>query len=261
MAVQVYLEEMEGCRGYFDWIVGKVTGIDGFKSEAFRRDTPVGVGKGSDEEIGAGKSTGKGTGNGTGEHLGSGADGNFGNSCAKLGPLVDICSVMFDTDFIWDNGMKEDEIRATDAMELRRRYSEEEGLESGKSAHDIDRIWKSICGKCSVLELIVGMCFRMDEMVNEDEDGAMVGIFFGILVRNLGFDSSKDLNAEDGKEILRRFLQRKYSTDGSGGGLFPLKKWDPKSGGKDQREVPIWYQMNTWLNEHLDEDEHFIVPV
>jgi len=97
----------------------------------------------------------------------------------------------------------------------------------------------------------------------------MVGMFFRILITNLGFsemndtckDGSKAADSEeekdDRKAVIDRFLRREYSQDGSGGGLFPLAKWSQERGSKDQRKVSLWYQMNAWLSEHLDEEERF----
>ena len=153
------------------------------------------------------------------------------------------------------DGIEEDTIRATDAMGLRRRYADETGANLGKSERDIDRIWKSIHGKCSVLEFLLQLCIRLDTMVNEEEPEAMVSQFFGILLGNLGICEG---DSEDAlKDKIIRFLDRKYNADGSEGGLFPLKNWSEKTH-QDQRKVSIWYQMNTWLAEHLDDEEHFL---
>ena len=110
------------------------------------------------------------------------------------------------------------------------------------------------------MELIFTICVRLDEMVNEGEEGAMIPLFFIILVTDMGLvPIEKTEHQEDiWKARISRFMNRDYNADGSGGGLFPLKKWSEKSD-RDQRKVSIWYQMNAWLNENLDEDEHFMI--
>ena len=254
MAVQIKVDEMNGCLSYFDWMMDNICSDSGECNGE-----------------GIGKCTVKRTVNGS-------------EKCAR-DSIVESCRVMFETDFICYPGnedtIKNDEIRAKDAMELRHRYAEEVGKNANKTKIEIDRIWKSVHGNCSVLELILMLCVRLDEMVNEEESGSMVGLFFNILTTNLGFISCKMANSEEEKsrqngEIAQtkecaddrnaiilagidRFLMRKYNADGTGGGLFPLKKWSSERGSKDQREVPIWLQMNAWLSEHLDEDEHFLV--
>lgn len=179
-------------------------------------------------------------------------------NCADEKPFVELLGYLFDRDFTVVNDItvgKDDEIRAIDAMELRRTYAEEVGKEKGKSDRDIDRIWKSVHGKCSVLEFILQMAFRLDSMINEEEPGDMVGMFFEILLKNLGL---KETDSRDiWEEKVDRFLGREYESDGSGGGLFPLRNW-VQSSLKDQREVSIWYQMSAWLNEHLDDEERFV---
>ena len=210
MAVQINLEELKGCRSYFDWITEKL----------------------KDDE---------------------------------RNPDRDICLKLFATDFLWDPAIKEDEIRAADAMEMRKEYSEEVGSENGKTERDIDKIWKSILGKASILEVLFRLCFQLDQMLNEDEPGSMMPLFFGIMMRNLGLDTLKkgvgeNAEADFQKEFdtkIDRFLHRKYNKNGSEGGLFPLKNLAEKSS-EDMQKVSLWYQMNAWLNENLDEDEHFI---
>ncbi len=253
MAVQIKVDEMEGCLSYFDWMMNSIFGYDSCK------DICSDAGKCTEEN--SGKCAVK-----------------FDKECSvnctvnrARDSIVEICRVMFETDFICYPGnedtIKNDEIRAKDAMELRRRYAKEVGKNTNKTKIEIDRIWKSVHGNCSVLELILMLCVRLDEMVNEEESGSMVGLFFNILTTNLGFISCKMANSEEEKNDrnaiilagIDRFLMRKYNVDGTGGGLFPLKKWSSERGSKDQREVPIWLQMNAWLSEHLDEDEHFLV--
>lgn len=249
MAVQIKVDEMEGCLSYFDWMMNSIFGYDSCKDIC------------SD----AWKCTGK-----SDKECSVKASEKCSVKCAR-DSIVESCRVMFETDFICYPGnedtIKNDEIRAKDAMELRRRYAEEVGKNANKTKIEIDRIWKSVHGNCSVLELILMLCVRLDEMVNEEESGSMVGLFFNILTTNLGFISCKMADSEEEKDDrnaiilagIDRFLMRKYNADGTGGGLFPLKKWSSERGSKDQREVPIWLQMNAWLSEHLDEDEHFLV--
>ena len=251
MAAQILLEEMKGCPGYFDWMM-----------EQIERDGE-GPGQGILDGRGAGKDIRKDHEEGISGSGKLGGSVKLGGNGAGKAPLGDVAWLMFGTDFIWDEKIKEDEIRATDAMELRRRYADEMGKAHDKSGHDTDRIWKSIHGKCSVLELILSLCFRLDEMVNEDEPGIIVPVFFRLLTKNLGFVfsgkdgriSADEAAQEEWKRRIERFLKREYGADGRGGGLFPLKN----PGGKDQRKVPIWYQMNAWLSENLDEEEHFIL--
>jgi hypothetical protein len=53
-------------------------------------------------------------------------------------------------------------------------------------------------------------------------------------------------------EILEKVINRTYHSSGKGG-LFPLKHAE-----KDQTEVELWYQMNTYLVENYYKDEEVI---
>lgn len=201
----------------------------------------------------------------------------------------ELCRVLFEMDFTWVESVKDDEIRATDALEIRKVYARDVGEKAGKSERDIDRIRKSVHGKASVLEVIFSLCRHLDEMVNEDEPGTMIGFFYRILIHNLQLDEFSDedfgpivTQAPDLKEagelsskleeaVLRRraevkeiwncrvkkWLDRDYFESGVEGGMFPLYEW--KDTDKDQRKVSLWYQMNAWLNEHLDDEERFVI--
>ena len=219
MASQFNIEEVANCPLYFEWLADKTFCSD------------------------AGKLTwnnGKCT---------------EGDPNSPVGPYIERLRLLFMTDYRWIEAMKDDEIRATDAMELRRRYAEEVGTKAGKSERDIDRIWKSVHGKCSVLEVLIQLCMQLDRMVNEDEPEQMVGMFFGIFLKNLGLKESD--SSKIWEEKIGRFLDRTYNADGSGGGLFPLSKYE-KFVTKDQRTVSIWYQMNAWLAENLDDEQRFV---
>ncbi|MBP5728942.1 MAG: hypothetical protein J6Y48_17895 [Clostridia bacterium] len=176
--------------------------------------------------------------------------------------MEELCGFLFDRDYIFD--IAEDGTRAMNATDIRMKYAEKIGAEMKKSERDIDRIRKSIHGKCSALELIFSVCVSLDEMVNEGEEGSMVPIFFRILIKNMGFfgvdcaDCMSDRVLEHWSNVLDRFMKREYDADGSHGGMFPVKNWNKKSD-KDQRKVPIWYQMNEWLDKNLDEDGYFMV--
>lgn len=254
MAIQVKSEELNGVKSYFAWILGQID-KDNLTIECSPEMYPV----------------------------------LYSSEISR-----ELCKLMLETDFTWT--ISEDEIRAKDALELRKKYAEEVGSEAGKSERDIDRIWKSIHGKPSVLEVIFSLCVHLDSMVNEEETGKMIGLFFRILIHNLVLDEFSDgdfdvddkdykldedtfiysaaKSPEDARmmisdrrrsEILgiwtgriKQFLNREYFESGCCGGLFPLKNWQDGTD-KNQRKLPLWYQMNAWLDEHLDDDCQFVV--
>lgn len=221
MAIQLKTDELNGCESYFEWLENAV-------SDDVKMSYP-GVKEAIEREMNIGES------------------GKY-----KL------MRYLFDRDFVISDsstdeifGCSEDEIQAKNGMELRRKYAESVGKKAGKSERDTDRIWKSIHGKCSVLELLIHLSMSLDSMTNEEESGKNTGKFFDILLENLEFDVTS--SAEDWQVIVDKFLHRKYKSNGSEGGLFPLKHAE-----KNMKKVPIWSQLNAWLNENLDENAEFI---
>ena len=237
MAFQIDCDELKGCKTYLGWILDKIDGRPEDKSSA-------------------------------GEFISEGVSvENYKKTVNLLASDIsrELCRVLFETDFRWSDEIVEDEIRAKDALEVRKEYANEIGKDQEKSKRDTDRIWKSILGKTSVLEVIFRLCMHLDEMTNEGEPGSMIWIFYRILINNLGLDSMDDEDFDHRKEdvetfwntSLTRFLDRTYAADGSGGGLFPIREWSISGGYNDQKKVPIWDQMNIWLGEHLDDDGFF----
>ena len=172
----------------------------------------------------------------------------------------ELSRVLFETDFEWT--ISEDEIRAKDAIELRKLYSQEVGASHKKTDREIDRIWKSIYGKCCIFEIILSLAKHIDALVNEGEEGSMVPIFVKIMLDNVGWsdkdDEDFDLRKEETERFWNRcsehFLKHKYKANGSNGGLFVVTNPDIH-----MNQLGLWKQMNSWLDEHLNEDGIFVV--
>jgi len=243
MATQVLLEELSGCKTYLGWLIEKLDYL------------------GSDEDDSEVKSKIKWMGS---EINWLSPEANPELKWMSTEISRELCRLMFEIDFTWLESVKEDEIRAKDALEIREKYAQEVGKLAGKSSRDIDRIWKSVHGKVSVLEIIFSLCVHLDEMFNEEEPWKMVGFFYRILIRNLALDEFDDEDFDHRESEIRdiwkgrikQFLRREYFESGCCGGLFPLNNWD-KDSGKNQKEVGLWYQMNAWVNEHVDDDGMF----
>lgn len=120
--------------------------------------------------------------------------------------------------------------------------------------------YDDIQGPCTALEMMIGVAYRMSFVTDKRLDYC-----FMILMNNLFFlkkgspielkldkynnfqimfsEKSMDFEA-DIREIVRKMVARQYDKHGNGG-LFPVRKSK-----KDQRNVEIWYQMMTFLNEN-----------
>lgn len=108
---------------------------------------------------------------------------------------------------------------------------------------------------CTVLEMLIGLAYRLEFETAQSKWEKTVSEWFWILIDNLGliccdndayFTNSKI--GSDVPETIGRMLSREYEADGEGG-LFPLK--NPK---KDQRRIEIWYQMTSYILENYPID-------
>lgn len=151
-----------------------------------------------------------------------------------------LAKTLWDTDYIWSIGLDED--RAIDGMALRKRYQ----ADGGTDGYD---------GPCTVMEMLVALAERMNDIFDELDGENKTPIFFWEMVENLDLGSYSDeifelyparthgyLNRMDRK--LERWMDRRFDYDGSGS-PFPLQ--NPRC---DQREVDLYYQANLYLTEN-----------
>lgn len=134
-------------------------------------------------------------------------------------------------EFIWI--IPNDDNRAEDGRDLRRDFVDE------KRIVNISSDWMSL--GCSMLEMFIGLSRRL-----AFEDGGDSPGWFWKLIENLGLDLYNDnvqLPEKKVDEILDQIIWRTYRRNGHGG-LFPLRR-----AVEDQRDVELWYQLNTYLLE------------
>lgn len=106
--------------------------------------------------------------------------------------------------------------------------------------------------ECTVLEMLVGLANRMEDVLENPMKPERLGDWFILLISNLGFKTFTDENWSSDKECLIHeridiLLKRQYDPSGAGG-LFPLEERRVK----DQRKVEIWYQMMSYIDESFD---------
>jgi hypothetical protein len=139
----------------------------------------------------------------------------------------------YQTPFYWF--IHNDDNRAEDGKELRFEFL---------SAYQIiehDNSW--IDKECSIFEVLIALSRRVAfESYGEPHE------WFWLFVKNLGLDKYTDAvwNRQfelETNDVLKRFVQRKYGRDGTGG-LFPLR-----TSTHDQRRIELWYQMSAYLLE------------
>lgn len=135
-----------------------------------------------------------------------------------------------------------DHNRGNDGVALREGYSDAPG------------------GDPSVFEVLVALSQEMEYTVGGmiRDDGA--DRWFRVMISNLGLAQLDDIywemNPEDSEDLAGEavydWLERAYEFDGTGG-IFPLD-----NPGDDQAKVELWYQMNAYLKEILEEKEHSV---
>lgn len=151
---------------------------------------------------------------------------------------------LHDTDFVWC--LELDESRANDGLELRKEYYEMTGDD-----------WVMLMEKpCSVLEMLVALARRMDDMLMDDNTASRVPVWFWEMVKNLGLKKYKNVVMLVGNDddlygiqtILHMWMTREFEFDGVGS-VFPLQ--NPAS---DQRDATIVRQLNAYVLENYIED-------
>lgn len=145
-----------------------------------------------------------------------------------------LLTAMFKKEFVWF--IPNDDNRVEDGRYLRCEFIEDLGLDES----DVDPDWMDL--GCSMLEMMIGLSRRLSF-----QDEGEPCDWFWILVNNLDlrYSDRNKFPAEAVEEVLDNVIWRTYEPDGKGG-LFPLRHPD-----RDQRDVELWYQLNSYLLERL----------
>ena len=136
-----------------------------------------------------------------------------------------------------------DSNRAGDGTRLREIF-----LDKCENESNMDIVFEM--GNCTVLELLIGISYRMEHELYGHRESMDAHECFWTLIKHLNLDWVDNIAYEEEggagaiDKAVKKFLSRKYSKNGNGG-LFPLRKTT-----KDQRTVEIWFQMHEWLMEN-----------
>lgn len=127
-----------------------------------------------------------------------------------------------------------DKNRAEDGIGLRYRFY----LETNE---------KSIDEPCSLLEMMVALAIRCENIMDDPDVGDRTGQWFWSMINSLGLGTMSDDNYYEAyvDNVIYRFLNREYFPDGKGG-LFTIKNCDT-----DLRDVEIWHQLCWYLDSIL----------
>lgn len=128
-----------------------------------------------------------------------------------------------------------DENRASEGITLRYRYC---------LFHDCEDLECYLTGPCSVLEMMVALAIRCEEIINDPTMGDRTSQWFWNMIISMGLGAMSDGNFNEWlvNDVVSRFLNREYDPDGRGG-LFTVKGWN-----RDMRTAEIWHQLMAYIN-------------
>lgn len=135
------------------------------------------------------------------------------------------------------NVMSGDIDRVEDGISLRDRF-----------AYDTERPYSDVYyldGPCSVLEMMIALSFRCEEIMDDPAYGNRTAQWFWRMIVNLGLGNMNDSRYDEYyvEDVINRFINRDYEMDGEGN-IFRLRHCD-----YDLRYVELWKQMLWMLNE------------
>ena len=127
-----------------------------------------------------------------------------------------------------------DENRAVDGVSLRYRFA---------LSQDQEELADYIDGPCSVLEMMVVLAIRCEDIMDDLELGERTSQWFWNMIVSLGLGSMSDTRFDEDyvEDVIDCFLYREYEPDGRGG-LFTIRNCR-----RDLRDMEIWLQMNEYL--------------
>lgn len=144
----------------------------------------------------------------------------------------------------FDYSLPMDGNRAEDGTDLRYIFGREKGYAEQTIAAFLD------IQECSVLEMMIALALRVEnQIMNNPDVGNRAGQWFWEMIVTLGLNHMDDTNFSYQKfdQAMERFINREYKRNGDGG-LFKIKNRSI-----DMRDVEIWYQMQYYLNELLED--------
>lgn len=154
-----------------------------------------------------------------------------------------LLETLSEIEFTWT--ITNDKNRATDGINLRKRFAEEEGLSIRVVNNALDK-------PCSILEMMAGLACRCEDSIMGDEEyGDRTTKWFWTMIRSLDLCDMDDDRYDDERVqfVMDEFLYRQYERNGKGG-LFYIRDCR-----RDLRKVEIWYQMCWYLDSIVEEGE------
>lgn len=139
-------------------------------------------------------------------------------------------------EFTWLMNLDAD--RASDGVSMREKFAYYHNLE-------LDIVLEELEGPCSVLEMMVGLAYRVENQIMGEVGDEDVGRWFWNMVDNMYLGNMDNGNYDElyVQQSIDILLDRNYQRNGSGG-LYLIADSD-----RDAREMTIWAQMCHYLND------------
>lgn len=151
-----------------------------------------------------------------------------------------LLSYLHSEPFRYENKHPRDEARAYDGIDLRYEFGYRSHIDQRLIAQELD------IRKCSMLEMMIGLCFRYENIAADPMQGDRIGQWFWAMLCNLGLAgmNDRDYDQQLAEDILDKFQDNDYSANGEGG-LFVLRNYDG-----DVRDQELYWQMCRFMNEN-----------
>ena len=150
-----------------------------------------------------------------------------------------LLDLLYHTEFI--PTLDRDINRAQDGIDFRYRF----GHDRGYSSEEIDDILCPLIGPCNMLEMMIALSTRIENLMDDPDYGNRTGQWFWSMIVSLEINTMNDKQFDENYiyDCLERFINREYAPNGKGG-LFTLDNPD-----RDLTDVEIWYQAMWYLDE------------
>lgn len=153
-----------------------------------------------------------------------------------------LAKCLFSIEYTWF--VPNDDNRGYDGQNLRKLFVNSHGYGAYQ-----EFVLHNHLPSCSVLEMMVALSIRMDDLMEDPDKEPDIGVYFWEMIDNLGLREFSDFQYlfiggnHKVKNIIYNVLERKYDSNGVGG-FFPIPNTT-----NDQRKIEIWYQMHEYLKD------------
>lgn len=160
------------------------------------------------------------------------------NLCSSDAPHQKLFEYLYSREFFSDVGR--DSNRVDDGKDLRLRFSE---ISTRYNYRDVYKYLYNY--PCSILEMMIALAYRCEDIMGNPEKGDRTGIWFDEMLISLHLYEMNDYSYDEEyvEDVINTFINHKYKRNGDGG-LFTVN--NPR---KNMQKVEIWYQMCWYLDE------------